>query len=65
MNSHTLNATTGKWDPPFAPPALTEAQQTAKQYYAWDESAWAQIMQQGGFFNHLHMIDILHRFRYN
>lgn len=41
MNSHTLNATTGKWDPPFAPPALTEAQQTAKQYYAWDESAWA------------------------
>ena len=41
MNSHTLNATTGKWDPPFAPPTLTEAQQTAKQYYAWDESAWA------------------------
>ena len=21
MNSHTLNTTTGRWDPPFAPPA--------------------------------------------
>ena len=40
MNSHTLNTTTGKWDPPFAPPALTTEQQTAKSYYRWDESLY-------------------------
>ena len=40
MNSHTLNTTTGKWDPPFAPPALTTEQQTAKSSYRWDESVW-------------------------
>ncbi len=40
MNSHTLNTTTGMWDPPFAPPALTTEQQTAKSSYRWDESVW-------------------------
>ena len=41
MNSHTLNTTTGEWDPPFAPPALTTEQQTAKSSYRWDESVWS------------------------
>ena len=41
MNSHTLNTTTGQWDPPHAPPALTSEQQTAKSSYRWDESEWA------------------------
>jgi hypothetical protein len=41
MNSHTLNTTTGHWDPPYAPPALTSEQQTAKSSYRWDESEWA------------------------
>jgi hypothetical protein len=40
MNSHTLNTTTGQWDPPFAAPALTTEQQTAKSSYRWDESVW-------------------------
>ena len=40
MNSHTLNTSTGQWDPPFAPPALTSEQQTAKSSYRWDESVW-------------------------
>ena len=41
MNSHTLNTTTGQWDPPYASPALTSEQQTAKSSYRWDESEWA------------------------
>jgi len=40
MNSHTLNTTTGDWDPPHSAPALTEAQEEAESYYRWDESAW-------------------------
>ena len=40
MNSHTLTTSTGQWDPPFAPPALTSEQQTAKSSYRWDESVW-------------------------
>ena len=40
MSSHTLNTTTGMWDPPHAAPALTEVQQEERSYYRWDESAW-------------------------
>lgn len=40
MNSHTLNTTTGRWQPPFGPPQLTTAQETAKISYRWDESVW-------------------------
>ena len=47
MNSHTLNTTTGEWDPPFAPPALTTEQQTAKSSYRWDESVWVSDNSKG------------------
>tara|TARA_B100000900_G_C20595228_1_gene723136 strand:- start:1397 stop:1858 length:462 start_codon:yes stop_codon:yes gene_type:complete len=47
MNSHTLNTTTGLWEPPFAPPALTTEQQNAKSSYRWDESEWVKNNAQG------------------
>ena len=40
MSSHTLNTTTGMWDPPHTAPALTEAQEQSGSYYRWDESAY-------------------------
>ena len=40
MNSHTLNTTTGVWEPPSNAPTLTEEEEAAFKYYRWDESAW-------------------------
>ena len=51
MNSHTLNTTTGMWDPPHAAPALTEAQVEAGSYYSWDESAWVADNTEGWVLN--------------
>ena len=49
--SHTLNTTTGMWDPPHAAPALTEAQVEAGSYYSWDESAWVADNTEGWVLN--------------
>ena len=38
--SHTLNTTTGMWDPPIPQPELTEAEAEAMSYYRWDEDAY-------------------------
>ena len=40
MNSHTLNTTTGVWEPPSNAPTLTEEEEAAFKYYRWDESVW-------------------------
>lgn len=47
MNSHTLNTTTGFWDPPHEEPTTTAEQEEARQYYRWDESAWVADNSQG------------------
>ena len=38
--SHTLNTTTGHWDPPIPQPELSEEEVAAMSYYRWDEDAY-------------------------
>jgi len=38
--SHTLNTTTGHWDPPIPQPELTEAEIEARSQYVWNEAAY-------------------------
>ena len=51
QNSWTLNTTTGHWDPPITQPELTEAQEEARSYYTWDESAYQADNTQGWVLN--------------
>ena len=40
--SHTLNTTTGYWDPPIPKPELTEAEIEARFQYVWNEAAYQE-----------------------
>lgn len=40
MNSHTLNTTTGMWDPPITRPTRTSDHVAAGEEWFWDESVW-------------------------
>jgi len=49
--SHTLNTTTGHWDPPIPEPELTDEQKEAKSCYTWNETAYQEDNTTGWILN--------------